>query len=166
MIRAAEWIGIGIVMLGGCSSAQRRTAWERSFAGQGVAPAPTKSEPEVGIATYERLERNPEVEGWTLLGRSVFTDEKVTPESLAAGGAISEFAKSIGAQRILLADRAAGTQKRTRYLRSASPIAPGGGNFTAPRQPTYQTDSVPITVEVEVFDTILAFYRRVEDGGS
>lgn len=143
-------------ILGGCASARSR--WELGYQPAADAPAATASpKARVQWANYDPLAEGKILEGYSLLGTTRFRDEPLDDREFVKGSALEGFAKSIGADVVLLGRKPAGTEKRVRYIRS---VGPGrGGDPGDPTAGGSAVESVPFETEVPVMDYIAVFLR-------
>ncbi len=145
-----------LAALGGCSSTRSR--WELGYEPAASAPEPaTSAKTRIQWANYDPLAEGKILDGYTLLGTTRFRDEPLDEAEFVKGSALESYAKSIGADIVLLGRKPAGSEKRVRYIRTVSP-----GRGADPGDPTSggaSVESVPYEQEVPVMDYIAVFLR-------
>ncbi len=136
--------------------------WVRGYEPQRPA-LPDTDEVRVEPAPIDTLEADPSLEGHEVIGISRFTDERQEQDPSDPEGPLVRHAMNIGATLVRVGLRPAGTETRTRYIRTTTPgtEAPGG-NIASGRRTAVQHDEIPIEVEVEVYDHVAVFYRKTE----
>ncbi|MBX3364354.1 MAG: hypothetical protein KF866_06260 [Phycisphaeraceae bacterium] len=156
MLRKILAVGCCAMLLAGCARQRAEYPWKETF--QGVRTAEPVKTVRVQPANYTLLTEGNILAGYDKLGESRFRGEALDPSELRAGGSLSEFARSIGADTVLLGMNSAGTQMRTRYVRVTSVgAAPRSGNLSG--QSGMESDSVAYDHPVEVFDYIAVYLK-------
>lgn len=140
----------------GCSGTQSR--WQVGFRPAENAPIAAQS-PKTRLqwANYAPLAEGKILDGYALLGTTQFRDEPLDEREFVKGSALESFAKSIGADMVLLGRQPAGLEKRVRYIRTVAP-----GRSADPGDPTAggsTVESIPYETEVPVVDYIAVFLR-------
>ncbi|MFG0325980.1 MAG: hypothetical protein ACF8SC_01750 [Phycisphaerales bacterium JB037] len=150
--------------LSGCKAPPRPSAWESAY--QSVVDAPAASgSAEVVIRRIdaETLRAEPRVTGFELIGKASLRDEQMGVESLGPDGVLTNLARAKGATLVLMSETPAGTEKREKLVRTRTP---GGSQDITGGRPSVSYESVPVMVDVEVYDYFALFYRTSGDSSA
>lgn len=146
--------------LGACAARERSTApWAQHFRPAGEIERAPSGAVEMVASPYDVLASDPEVPGYAIIGRATFREERASESPLAPGSPLERFAMEVGADLVRLGVRPAGTETRTRYVRSRSVLGPPTSSPGAAPRVGGDSERVAVPVEVEVFDHLAIFYR-------
>ncbi len=159
-----RWTGVlllGITLLASCAS-KKDSPWALGYDAQ-RPNLPNSDEVRIEPAPIDALEANPALDGYEVIGISRFTDERQEQDPTDPEGPLVEHAMSIGSTLVRVGLRAAGTETRTRYIRTTTPGTEArGGNIASGRPTSPERDEIPFDVEVEVYEHVAVYYRAIE----
>lgn len=146
----------------GCATVED-SVWQTHFDAIDEEALASTERAQVEQMSYDRLEQAEPPEGFIVVGRSAFREEALDGEDRDAAGALERHGRRIGADLIRWASRPAGQETRVRYVRQRSVgRAPESGTMSTRRDGT-TSELIPIEVEVDVYDYLAIYYRRVTD---
>lgn len=149
-------------MIGGCATTDD-SIWQTHFNAIDEEALSSTERAQVEQMPYDRLEQADTPEGFIIVGRSAFREESLDGEDRDAAAALERHGRRVGADLIRWAQRPAGQETRVRYVRQRSVgRAPESGTMSTRRDGT-TSELIPIEVEVNVYDYLAIYYRRVVD---
>lgn len=148
------------LMLGGCAQ-PKSSVWATNYAPTPGVSMPATTQTKIIPAPYDQLDEDASIDGWTIVGTARFRDEKIPSEAMGVGSPLDEQARGVGADLVRIGIRPAGTEERTRMIRSRSP-APVPDQATRSGRPVGGSGEhvEPVQVPVEVFDYLAIFYHK------
>ncbi len=159
MFRKIFAVGLCGFILCGCARQRDEYPWKSTYAPAAAAPkAEATKTVAIRPAKYDLLAAGNTLEGYAKIGESRFQGEALEPQETQSNGELAKFARSIGADMVLLGINPAGKQMRTKYVRAAgisqgrnpgNPLSTGGT----------ETDTMAYEYEVDVFDYIAVFLK-------
>lgn len=150
--------------LTGCKTSQP-ALWESGYEPRATNVSPVPDAEVRQARSYEALSTLPQIAGRELVGVSRFREEQVTQSLMLEDSELERFGESLGADLIVVATKPAGQEERTKFIRTTASIPTSGGSqdFTGGPPPARESSQESYTAVVDVFDYLVAFYRK-QDG--